>query len=264
MEKSNNIKKSIEDKYSQIAKSKNSCGCCCTQTSKDVSFNDQNYSIEEGYIKEADMNLGCGIPTQYADIKEGDTVLDLGAGAGIDAFIVSKLTGESGKVIGLDLTKEMVKKANSNKVRFGIKNVDFLLGEIENIPLESESVDVVISNCVLNLVPDKVKAFSEIMRVLKPGGHFSISDIVTTSKLPSFMNRIVELYTGCIAGAIEKEKYIGIIKNIGFKNIKINREYNIILPSGYLKKYLKNNEIVKFEKSGIKILSINIYSEKIN
>jgi len=264
MEKSNNIKKSIEDKYSQIAKSKNSCGCCCTQTSKDVSFNDQNYSIEEGYIKEADMNLGCGIPTQYADIKEGDTVLDLGAGAGIDAFIVSKLTGESGKVIGLDLTKEMVKKANSNKVRFGIKNVDFLLGEIENIPLESESVDVVISNCVLNLVPDKVKAFTEIMRVLKPGGHFSISDIVTSDELPSYFKNIAEFYSGCIAGSITKEKYLEIIKRTGFINTKIDKESVVNIPVEYLQKYLEKDKIEDFEKSGIKFFSINIYSEKIN
>jgi arsenite methyltransferase len=219
----------------------------------------------EGYHKEADLSLGCGIPTEIADIKEGDTVIDLGSGAGNDVFIARKIVGETGKVIGIDMTPEMVIRALQNNQKLGYKNVEFVLGEIENMQgIASNTADVVISNCVMNLVPDKEKAFKEVHRILKTNGHFSISDIVYSGYLPDGVFEAAEMYAGCVAGASEKGKYLGIIKAIGFKNIQIKKERLIDLPDELLLKYISIDELEKFRQSGSGVYSITIYADKLD
>jgi SAM-dependent methyltransferase len=222
-----------------------------------------DYASIEGYHKEADLSLGCGIPTEIADIKEGDTVIDLGSGAGNDVFIARKIVGEKGKVIGIDMTPEMVIRALKNNQKLGCKNVDFVFGEIENMQgIADNTADVVISNCVMNLVPDKEKAFKEVHRILKTNGHFSISDIVYSGYLPEGVLEAAEMYAGCVAGASEKGKYLGIIKAIGFKNIQIKKERLIELPDELLLKYISTDELEKFRQSGSGVYSITIYADK--
>ncbi|MDH7606061.1 MAG: arsenite methyltransferase, partial [Melioribacter sp.] len=242
-------------------------GCCgpkasCCGTDSQYSMIGDDYKNLVGYFQEADMGLGCGLPTEFANIKQGDVVLDLGCGAGNDVFIARNYVGENGKVIGIDMTEEMIQKANINKEKLGYKNVEFRLGEIENLPVENESIDVVISNCVLNLVPDKKKAFSEIYRVLKPSGYFCISDIVVEGELPVELKKSAELYVGCVAGALQKNEYIKIILETNFKNIIIKKEKKISLPESLLKNFLYEKELMNFLKSNSGIVSITIYGEK--
>lgn len=261
-----NIKKIVQEKYSQIAKSTNQ-ECCGTKSSccgSDIQYSmiGDEYKNIEGYVQEADLGLGCGIPTEFANIKMGDVVLDLGCGAGNDVFIARNFVGGTGKVIGIDMTKEMIQKANFNKEKLGFQNVEFRLGEIENLPVENETIDVVISNCVLNLVPDKNKAFSEIYRVLKKSGYFCISDIVVEGELPAELKKSAELYVGCVAGALQKDEYLKIILEKNFKNIVIKREKKISLPESLLKKFLSEEEFLQFLNSSSGIISITIYGEK--
>lgn len=255
------IKETVKKAYTNVLKENNS-GCCpneCCSTDTGMS---EDYTKIEGYIPEADYGLGCGIPTQFAGIKEGDTVLDLGSGAGNDVFIAGNVVGEKGKVIGLDMTEAMVKKANANKEKLGFKNIEFILGEIENMQIESNSVDVVLSNCVLNLVPDKAKAYGEIYRVLKPGGHFTISDIVVPGELPEKIKNAAELYAGCISGAMEKDDYIGIIEKKGFKNVKIYKESPYEIPDSILLKYINEEDFHNYKETGARIVSITLSGEK--
>lgn len=222
----------VKEKYGQIAKESGSC-CSSSCSSSEVSASGQmnlDYSQIDGYVAEADLKLGCGIPLAPADIQKGQTVLDLGSGAGNDAFIVSKIVGETGKVIGLDFTEEMIEKANKNKSNLGYTNIDFLFGDIEEMPIENEKVDRVISNCVINLVPDKDKAFGEIARVLKKGGKFSISDVVSKGEVPDAIRKSAEFYTGCIAGALDQDKYLEIIESKGFSDIKIESARKLDVP----------------------------------
>jgi SAM-dependent methyltransferase len=221
-----------------------------------------DYSKLEGYVPDADLNLGCGMPTELAGIKEGNTVVDLGSGAGNDVFISRSIVGETGKVIGIDFTPEMIKKANSNNEKLGYKNVNFHLGEIEQIPLDNSIADVVVSNCVLNLVPDKTKAFSEIFRILKPGAHFCVSDIVLVGDLPEKLQKSAAVYAGCVAGALQQEDYISTIKNAGFKNVQIKKTKTIVLPDLLLTEYLTKNEISDFKNSGMGIFSITVLGYK--
>ncbi len=216
----------------------------------------------EGYMEEADLSLGCGIPTEFAKIKIGDTVVDLGSGAGNDVFVARQITGESGKVIGIDMTPEMIKRANLNKAELGFENIEFKLGDIENLPLEDDMSNVVVSNCVLNLVPDKEKAFSEIYRILKPGGHFCISDIVVEGEIPSVLIKSAEMYAGCVSGALQKNEYLDIIHKAGFKNVEIKKFREIVLPQDLLKSYLDNNQLEKYNKSGLGIYSITVVATK--
>jgi len=267
MENSEKIKSIVKEKYGEIAKKSkiaNDASCCesssCCTTDYEVISED--YSKVKGYKKDADLGLGCGLPTEHAAIKKGDTVLDLGSGAGNDVFIARNIVGESGKVIGIDMTEEMIETARENNKKLGFNNVDFFLGEIENMPVTSATVDVVVSNCVLNLVPDKKKAFEEIYRMLKSGGHFSISDIVTSGELPESMKSAAELYAGCVSGAITKTKYLNIIEKAGFNKIIIRSERVISLPDEFLKKYLSEKEIKEHKDSNVQIISINIYAEK--
>jgi SAM-dependent methyltransferase len=264
------IKTIVKEKYGAIArqsKTESQSSCCGSATSccdtPDYLVIAEDYSKLKGYNPDADLGLGCGLPTEYAKIKPGDTVVDLGSGAGNDVFIARAVSGENGKVIGIDMTEEMIKKANENNAKHGYKNVEFRLGDIENLPVENNSTDVVISNCVLNLVPDKTKAFSEIHRILKTGGHFSVSDLVTTGDLPEAIRNAAEMYVGCIAGALKKQEYLEIIAKTGFTNVQVQKESEVSLPDDVISGYLGKDDIKKFRASGVKVLSVSVYAEKV-
>ena len=263
------VKEIVRQKYSEIAlqdKETNQASCCgatsacCGDDVHNIMADD--YNKLEGYHADADLGLGCGLPTQFAKIKKGDLVIDLGSGAGNDAFIARHETGETGKVIGVDFTPAMIEKARKNAEARGFNNVEFRQGDIEELPVTSNKADVIVSNCVLNLVPNKHKVFSEIYRVLKPGGHFSISDIVLEGELPAKWKQIAELYAGCVSGAIQKKEYLSIIDEAGFKNRTLQKEKNIIIPDDILANYLDEEEIREYKKSNINIQSITVYAEK--
>jgi SAM-dependent methyltransferase len=220
----------IRERYASIATGRPLpvSASCCSSTELS-SFVEQGYTEMEGYAKEADLSLGCGIPTAHAGLRPGEVVLDLGSGAGNDAFIASRAVGASGKVIGVDMTSAMIAKADENAAKLGAKNVEFRLGEIEALPVDDDSVDVVISNCVVNLVPDKAKAFSEIHRVLKPGGRFSVSDIVLDGELPEPVRRSAEMWAGCVSGALPKDEYHANARHAGF-DLVVEKERVIEIP----------------------------------
>jgi len=255
------IKESVKEKYASIAKSTDNC-CCCSNKETDYSAFNENYSEVNGYFKDADLNLGCGLPTEHASIKKGDAVLDLGSGAGNDCFIAREIVGDDGKVVGLDFTDEMINKANKNLQSSSYKNMEFVKGDIENIPLKENSFNVVISNCVLNLVPDKEKAFSEIHRTLKKGGHFCVSDIVLKGDLPEEIRNTAMLYAGCVSGALQKEEYLNIIKEKGFKNIEIKKERQLQVPDKIFLEYISEEELNRFKALGTGIFSITVLGEK--
>ena len=254
------IKDSVNEKYGEIAKQESSC--CGSSKVVEYSMINDDYTKLDGYVAEADLNLGCGVPTEFAGIKEGNTVIDLGSGAGNDVFVARALTGKTGKVIGLDFTEEMLEKAIRNNKKIGYDNVEFKLGEIEEMPIENESIDVVISNCVLNLVPDKKKAFSEIHRILKPGAHFCVSDIVLKGELTEGIKKSAEMYAGCVAGALQMDDYIKVISDTGFKNVEIKRTKTIGLPDNLLKQILSDDEIKEFRKKDFGIFSITVVGYK--
>ena len=259
------IKETVKEKYAEIVESNKSCGCGSGSISifPDGSTDfSKDYSNLGGYEKDADYNLGCGIPTGFVNIKKGDTVVDLGSGAGNDVFVARRLVGETGSVIGIDMTEAMIKKANVNKQKLGYENIDFRLGDIENIPVDENVADVVISNCVMNLVPDKEKAFAEVYRILNKAGKFSISDIVITGELPDKLRKSAELYVGCVAGAIDKQKYLDAITNAGFQNVEIVEQKKYILPEELVKQFLAQNEYDLYKKSNAEILSITVFGEK--
>jgi SAM-dependent methyltransferase len=267
MEDENLIKEMVKQKYSEIAlqdKETNQASCCGAGGCSTEVYNimNEDYTQLDGYASTADLGLGCGLPTQFAQIKKGDTVIDLGSGAGNDCFIARAETGETGKVIGIDFSLPMLEKAKSNNVKLGYKNVVFKQGDIENMPVDSEIADVIVSNCVLNLVPNKNAVFNEMYRVLKPNGHFSISDIVLTGSLPEKIKSAAEMYAGCVAGAINKEVYLAQITNAGFKNINIQKEKTITIPDDILKNYLSDEEIKVYKSEEGKILSITVFAEK--
>lgn len=261
------LKEIVKQKYSEIAlqdKETNQSSCCgasgCSTEVYNIMADD--YTKLEGYNADADLGLGCGLPTEFAQIKAGDTVIDLGSGAGNDAFIARRIVGEKGKVIGIDFTETMINRARENAEKVGFNNVEFRLGDIEDMPVVSNKADVVVSNCVLNLVPNKHKVFSEVFRVMKPGGHFSISDIVLQGKLPAKWKEVAELYAGCVSGAIEKEDYLAIIKEAGFSNISLQKEKEIIIPDDILQQYLSAKEIDAYKNGQTKIVSITVYADK--
>ena len=267
MENENELKELVKQKYAEIAlqdkeTNQSSCcgsGCCSTEVYNIMS---DEYTSLEGYNPDADLGLGCGLPTQFAHIKKGDTVIDLGSGAGNDCFIARAETGEDGKVIGIDFTPAMIEKARDNAKKLGYYNVEFRQGDIEKIPVSSNRADVIVSNCVLNLVPNKNEVFKEIFRVLKPGGHFSISDVVLVGNLPDALRKNAEMYAGCVAGAIEKEAYLGLIEINGFTNITVQKQKRIGLPDDILKNYLDEKELTDFRAGNTGIFSITVYAEK--
>ncbi len=262
------VKEMVRERYGKIAEESLKDGkssCCeqsssCCETAEDTFSSD--YSKLKGYNPDADLKLGCGVPTEFAQIKEGDTVIDLGSGAGNDVFVARSLTGEKGKVIGIDFTEKMIEKARLNYKKLVFSNVEFRFGDIEDLPVIDNFADVVISNCVLNLVPDKKKAFSEIYRVLKPGGHFSVSDIVVTGELPEKLKSAAEIYAGCIGGAIKRDDYLGIIRAAGFENMQVQKENAFNLTDETLLKYISKDELRELRATGAKLLSINVYAEK--
>ena len=268
MNNDSQIKQLVKEKYSEIAnqsKEQNLTSCCGATgcgTSEVYNIMADDYSTLEGYNPEADLGLGCGLPTEFAKIKEGDTVIDLGSGAGNDAFVARRLTGEKGKVIGIDFTEAMIARAKENAEKLGLKNVEFRQGDIEDMPVTSNKADVLVSNCVLNLVPNKHKVFSEVYRVLKPGGHFSISDIVLDGLLPERWKEVAALYAGCVSGAIQRSEYLGIIEEAGFKNITLQKDKTIIIPAEILASYLTADEIAEYKKGATRITSITVYAEK--
>jgi SAM-dependent methyltransferase len=267
MNTDNEIKEMVRQKYSAIAsqeKSDNTASCCGSGCCSTEVYNimTDDYSAVEGYNPEADLGLGCGLPTQFAKIKKGDVVIDLGSGAGNDAFIARNETGETGKVMGIDFTPAMVEKARQNAEKLGFNNVEFRQGDIEHMPVSDNIADVIVSNCVLNLVPNKQAVIQEIFRVLKPGAHFSISDIVLEGHLPASLQQAAEMYAGCVSGAIQKDHYLEFIKTTGFTNITVQKEKAINIPDDILLQYLSSRELEAFRNSNTGIYSITVYAEK--
>jgi ubiquinone/menaquinone biosynthesis C-methylase UbiE len=269
MEHDAELKAMVKEKYSAIAnqdKAQNLTSCCGATSSccGDDVYNlmADEYDGLEGYNPDADLGLGCGIPTAFAQIKPGNTVVDLGSGAGNDAFVARRLTGETGKVIGVDFSEAMLERARANADKVGYNNVEFRLGDIEHLPVAGNLVDVVLSNCVLNLVPNKAKAFSEIFRILKPGGHFSISDVVLWGQLPEKWKQVAELYAGCVSGAMQQYEYLEVIKAAGFANITVQKEKPIIVPDEILDQYLNTEEKARYKQGDVRIMSITVYAEK--
>jgi SAM-dependent methyltransferase len=261
------LKELVKQKYAEIAsqdKAMNQASCCGSGCCSTDVYNimSEDYSKLEGYNPEADLGLGCGLPTQFAQIKKGDTVIDLGSGAGNDCFVARRETGGSGKVIGIDFTPQMIEKARENVEKLGYNNVEFRQGDIEAMPVGADKADVVVSNCVLNLVPNKDGVFRAVYRVLKPGGHFSISDIVLEGELPNALRQAAEMYAGCVTGAIQKEEYFGLIAKNGFTNVTLQKEKAIEIPDDILAVYLSAEEINQFKTSGGGIQSITVYAEK--
>lgn len=269
MNNDDQMKELVKEKYAAIAeqtRDANAASCCGATASccgdGVYTIMSDDYTKLDGYNADADLGLGCGLPTEFAKIKEGDTVIDLGSGAGNDAFIARKLVGEKGKVIGIDFTTAMIAKARANAEKVGFNNVEFRQGDIDDMPVTANKADVIVSNCVLNLVPNKHKVFSEIFRVLKPGAHFSISDIVLEGELPVKWREVAEFYAGCISGAIQKEDYLAIIEEAGFTNITLQKNKPIVVPDEILINYLSAEEIVLYKSSNTRISSITVYAEK--
>lgn len=264
------LKQLVRNAYGAIAEqprdrnAASACGCgpsCCSPLD-DATIMADDYSQLPGYVAEADLGLGCGLPTQFAQIKPGDTVVDLGSGAGNDCFVARHETGPTGKVIGIDFTEAMIDRARRNTDARGFNNVEFRYGDIERMPIADNVADVIVSNCVLNLVPNKARVIAEIFRVLKPGGHFSISDIVLLRDLPDTLRRPAELYSGCIAGAIQKTDYLSIIDQTGFVNVVLQQEKPILLPDDFLAEYLTADDIAAYRKLPTGIVSVTVYAEK--
>ena len=267
MQTENELKEIVRQKYSEIAlqdKDVNQSSCCgaggCSTEVYNIMTDD--YTDLNGYTPDADLGLGCGLPTQFAKIQSGDTVIDLGSGAGNDCFIARAETGDTGKVIGIDFTTPMIEKARINAEKLGFKNVEFRQGDIEHMPVAPDVADVVVSNCVLNLVPNKDAVLKEVYRVLKPEGHFSISDIVLMGELPDVLKKDAEMYAGCVAGAIQKEAYLNLIEKNGFKNITVQKQKPIIIPDDILTKYMEADEIHTFNQGSTGICSVTVYAEK--
>jgi arsenite methyltransferase len=268
MNTDNELKELVKERYSQIASQSvqenlsSCCGAtgCCSNEAYTIMADD--YSELEGYNADADLGLGCGVPTQYAKMKEGDLVVDLGSGAGNDAFVARRYVGEKGKVIGIDFTQAMIEKARANVDKMGFNNIEFRLGDIEKMPITANRADVILSNCVLNLVPNKRNVFAEIFRVLKTKGHFAISDIVLDGQLPENLKKAAEMYAGCVSGAIQKDEYIKIIHDTGFVNISVLKEKRIIVPDDILLQYLNETELAELKNSNLGIYSITVYAEK--
>jgi arsenite methyltransferase len=268
MQSSQDLKAMVKEKYGAIAmqsKERNQSSCCgssCGCNDAEFSVMAEDYTKLPGYVPAADLSLGCGLPTQFAQITPGDTVVDLGSGAGNDCFIARSVVGERGRVIGIDMTEAMIMKARKNAESLGYANVEFRMGDIEAIPVENDTADVVVSNCVMNLVPDKQKAFGETFRIIRPGGHFSISDIVLVGELPEGLRDDAALYAGCISGAVQKDEYLRIIGQAGFTNLTVQKEREIDIPNEIYLAYMTLDQLRDFKKNRIGIYSITVYAEK--
>ena len=267
MQTEQELKDMVRQKYSEIAlqdKETNEASCCGSTNCSTEVYNlmSDDYTPLNGYHPDADLGLGCGLPTQFAKIKKGDIVIDLGSGAGNDCFIARAEAGEEGKIIGIDFTSAMIDKARINAEKLGYKNVEFRQGDIEKMPITSNTADVIVSNCVLNLVPNKDAVIKDIYRVLKPGGHFSISDVVLKGNLPKALQEAAEMYAGCVAGAIQKDVYLELIQKNGFNNIALQKEKAIVIPDDILSNYLNAKELQQFKAGDTGIFSVTVYAEK--
>lgn len=265
MQHAETVKNLVREKYAEIAlqdKSCNESSCCGSGPAGTYTIMADNYAELNGYNPDADLGLGCGLPTQFAQIRLGDTVLDLGSGAGNDCFVARAETGAEGKVIGVDFTPAMINKARANAEKLGFNNVEFRQGDIEDLPVSDNTVDVVVSNCVLNLVPDKAKVFAEIMRALKPGGHFSISDVVLQGSLPDALRDAAEMYAGCVSGAMQMDEYLSLIHAAGFENVTVQKQKPILIPDNILLEYLSPEALKAFTEAKTGIFSITVYAEK--
>jgi len=274
--KKDDIKKIVRKNYGKIAKQDNSCcgsisSCCgnpdlAEDISRSIGYTEEELrAAPEG----ANLGLGCGNPTALASLKEGEIVLDLGSGAGFDCFLAANKVGEKGQVIGIDMTPEMIEKSRENAEKNGYQNVEFRQGEIENLPIESNSVDVVISNCVINLSPDKKQVFNEVFRVLKSGGRLVVSDIVLLKELPEYIKNSVEAYVGCISGALLKDKYLELIKEAGFQNVTVTDETSFPIelmindPTAQAIINKENITAQELEKVGNSVVSIKVTCKKL-
>jgi SAM-dependent methyltransferase len=266
-QKEDKLRETVRQKYAEIANARSS-SCCEPRSSvpetNEGSFNmiGDAYDGIGGYVADADLGLSCGVPVRHAGIQPGQTVLDLGSGAGLDAFVARNEVGVEGHVIGVDMTPEMVAKARENRAKSGFENVEFRLGEIEHLPVISDSVDVTISNCVLNLVPDKRRAFAEIFRVLKPGGHICISDIVSSQVLPEWVQGIADAYAGCVSGALPAAEYLEIIRETGFVNVAVATEKRIDIPAELFASSLTTEQQAEVVANNLHVMSVTVTAEK--
>ncbi len=265
--KEEKVRKIVRDNYAKKAKAdEKGCGCGCgTSVSEQIGYSRQELnSVPEG----ADLSLGCGNPVALASLKEGETVVDLGSGGGLDCFLAAKKVGEKGKVIGVDMTPEMIDKARANCRKGGYKNVEFRLGEIENLPVADGTADVIISNCVINLSPTKQRVFDDAFRVLNHGGRLMISDMVLLAELPEPVKKSVLAYVGCIAGAENKAAYIKMIENAGFKDLKVIEETHfpieLMLSDPTAKSVLKELKLTKERAAELldSVVSIKVTAQK--
>ncbi len=261
------LKELVKQRYNEVAlvNTAEASKCCCNPAApskKVFTIMSEDYSKLKGYEPDADLGVGCGLPTQYAGIKAGDTVVDLGSGAGNDCFIAREEVGETGRVIGIDFAPNMIERARRNAARRGFTNVEFIEGDIEAMPLPDSSVDVVVSNCVLNLLPRKDKIFNEIYRVLKPGAHFCVSDVVLNGVFPKEFTDNAAMYAGCIASAIQREDYLGEIEKAGFKDIKVERTKTIVIPDEVLNEHLSADTVAKYKAGNVGIYSITVTGKK--
>jgi arsenite methyltransferase len=261
--KEEKVHKVVRERYGKITKT-DSCGCGCASTSQQIGYSKSELA---SVPKEADLNLGCGNPIALASLKEGETVIDLGSGGGLDCFLAAKKVGVKGKVIGIDMTAEMLERARANAKKGGYKNVEFRLGEIENMPVADNTAHIIISNCVINLSPDKQRVFSEAFRVLKPKGRLMISDMVLLKELPDKVKASVLAYVGCVAGADLKEDYLGKIKQAGFGNVVVvaeNHMPEMFLEEPDVKAFVEEQKMTKKEIAEISdaVVSIKVSAIK--
>jgi SAM-dependent methyltransferase len=261
------VRAAVRARYATAAEQAAGCGCapsCCDDGlgAKVLDMTGDGYGDVAGYVAEADLGLGCGVPTEHAALKPGETVLDLGSGAGVDAFVARREVGADGRVLGVDMTPAMLERARANVARLGYENVEFRLGEIEHLPVETGTVDVVISNCVLNLVPDKARAFAEMLRVLKPVGRFCVSDIVASGELPEAIRRAAELHVGCVAGALPRAVYLDLLRAAGFAHVHIAKERAIPLPDEVLAAHLDADAIARLRADGLTLSSVTVLGRR--
>jgi SAM-dependent methyltransferase len=266
MQGEDEVRTRVRERYGAIAReaeSRSAPSCCSANTAPDgLNVIGDAYQGVAGHVSDADLNLGCGVPTQHAALKPGETVLDLGSGAGNDVFIARHEIGADGRVIGVDMTPDMISRARANARKQGFDNVEFRLGEIEHLPVEDSVIDAIISNCVLNLLPDKAPAFFEMFRVLRPGGRFCVSDIVATGRLPEGVREAAELYVGCVASALPEKEYLALINTAGFEGVRNAKEQPISLPDEALTPHMSANEVAAFRASGAQLKSVTVLGTK--
>ncbi len=265
------LKQLVKERYSSLALNSAALkGACCCGTNpaapskKVFTIMSEDYSKLKGYEPDADLGVGCGLPTEFAGLKLGNTVIDLGSGAGNDCFVAREEVGETGKVIGVDFSSAMIEKARKNTAKRGYDNVNFIEGDIENMPLAENMADVVISNCVINLLPEKNMIFKEIYRVLKPGGHLCVSDVVLDGVFPKEFTNNAAMYAGCIASAIQRNDYLKEIEKADFQNIAVQRTKKVLIPDEVLQEHLDEDTIQKYKAGDVGIYSITVTAYKPN